>query len=302
MLENINNLNNLNSDEKKSQINWFPGHMAKTKRELKESIKLVDLIVEIVDSRIIFSSQNRDFNEICGDKPRLIVLNKTDLVTPEDLNLWTEYYKKNNINYVLFSTKNNKYINFFLDKVQEIMRDKIENWKSKHMIGRKIKIMIIGVPNTGKSAFINKISGNSKAKVENRPGVTRRNQWFSVGHNIEILDTPGVLAPRLESNTVANNLAFTGAIKDSILDTEDLAFELINKLKISNINNLISRYDLEENINELSSYEILNLIGKNRNILVTGGEINISRTANMILEEFRSGKLGKIMLEKPEIN
>ena len=203
---------------------------------------------------------------------------------------------------MLFSTKNNKYIKNFLDKVQEIVHDKLESWKSKHMIGRKIKIMIIGVPNTGKSAFINKISGNSKAKVENRPGVTRRNQWFSVGHNIEILDTPGVLAPRLESNTVANNLAFTGAIKDSILDTEDLAFELINKLKISNINNLISRYDLEQNINELSSYEILNLIGKNRNILVTGGEINISRTANMILEEFRSGKLGKIMLEKPEIN
>lgn len=289
-----------NNEINKSMINWFPGHMAKTKRELKENLKLVDLVVEVVDARIPFSSRNSDFNEICGDKTRVLVLNKTDLVSEEDINLWVNYYKKNNIKFVLFSTKNNKNIVFFVNKVKEIMSEKLSKWKSKGMIGRKIRAMIIGVPNTGKSAFINKLAGSSKAKVENRPGVTRKNQWFTVNNSIEILDTPGVLAPKLESNTVSNNLAFTGAIKDSILDTESLVSELVKKLKNICVNLLISRYNLDKNIQDLDSYEIIYLIGKSRNILSSGGEVDILRTSEMILDEFRSGKLGKIMLEFPE--
>ena len=180
------------------------------------------------------------------------------------------------------------------------MEPKLKVWKSKGMIGRKIRIMVTGIPNTGKSAFINKLAGNLKAKVENRPGVTRKTQWVTVGKSIELLDTPGVLPPKLSDNNIACNLAFTGAIKDSILDLENLAAKFIEKMKKECPENLIKRYSLElSSIENQNAYELLSLIGKNRKMLVAGGEVNVLRTSEMILEEFRSGKLGKIILELP---
>lgn len=293
--------NELNESCLKTSINWFPGHMAKAKRELKENLKLVDLVAEIVDARIPISSTNPDFFSLYESKLKILVLNKTDLVDSEHIKKWIDYYKSNNIECVSFSTKSSKSAAIFIRKVKDIMEPKLKVWKSKGMIGRKIRIMVTGIPNTGKSAFINKLAGNSKAKVENRPGVTRNTQWVNIGKSIELLDTPGVLPPKLSNNNIAYNLAFTGAIKDSILDLESLAVEFLKKLKKEYPVNLSKRYNLNLSyIENKEVYELLNLIGKNRKMLLSGGEINILRTSEMILEEFRSGKLGQIILELPQ--
>lgn len=282
-------------------INWFPGHMAKAKRELKENLKLIDLIAEVIDARIPFSSRNCDFFSLYENKPRISVLNKSDLVSSEHIKKWIDFYENDNINCISFSTKASKNVSCFINKVNCIMEAKLKNWKSKGMIGRKIRIIVTGIPNTGKSAFINKLVGNLKAKVENRPGVTRKTQWVTLGKSIELLDTPGVLPPKLSSNDTALNLAFTGAIKDSILDIESLAFEFIKKMKKDYPENLSKRYNLNAfSLESQDPYELLKIIGKNRKILMAGGEVNMFRTSEMILEEFRSGKLGKIMLEFPE--
>ena len=285
----------------KTSINWFPGHMAKAKRELKENLKLVDLVAEIVDSRIPISSRNPDFFSLYENKPKILVLNKTDLVDAKYVKQWINFYEKNNIDCVSFSIRNSKSASYFISKITNMMEPKLKAWKSKGMIGRKIRIMVTGIPNTGKSAFINKLAGNSKVKVENRPGVTRKTQWVTIGKSIEILDTPGVLHPKISSNDIGYNLAFTGAIKDSILDLENLAIEFIEKVKKIYPENLIKRYNLElSSIENQSAYELLNLIGKNRKMLVSGGEVNTLRTSEMILEEFRSGKLGSLILEFPQ--
>ncbi len=286
----------------KNNINWFPGHMAKTRREIKETLKNVDLVAEILDSRIPFSSSNPEINEITENKPRIIVLNKADLSDTDKNKRWLEFYKNQNINCIFFSNKDNLGKLAFTNKVFEIMKPKIDLWKSKGMINRSIRVMIVGIPNVGKSSFINKLCKNSKAKVENRPGVTRRNQWFSVNESIQLLDTPGVLWPKFENHEVAYNLAFTGAIKDQILDIEDLALKFIDTIKIDYLSNLSKRFKINsQDISDLTSIEILEQIAKKRGMLVSGGEIDTLRVSNMILEEFRSGKLGKITLENPKI-
>ncbi len=283
-------------------IQWFPGHMAKTKKELKESLKEVDLVAEILDARIPASSRNPDLDTIIMSKPRIMVLNKTDLSDDFQNKEWINFYKNNSLYAVPFSLKNNRSVSLFIDKVMEIMKPKLDIWRSKGMIGRDVRIMVVGIPNVGKSSFINKLCKNSKAKVENRPGVTRKNQWFSIGKNLQLLDTPGVLWPKFEDENVAYNLAFTGAIKDQILDVEDLALKFIEKIKSNNLKNLSNRFNLDsELISNWVPTEILEHIGKKRGMLISGGEVDILRTSNMILEEFRSGKLGKITLETPEI-
>lgn len=289
------------NNESSTAINWFPGHMAKARRELKEDLKLVDLVAEVVDARIPISSRNPDLPSICEGKPRIVVLNKTDLVEKNLIKYWVDFYSKNNILCVPFSIKDRQSKNLFRNKVLELMKEKLDSWKSKGIINRKIRIMIVGIPNVGKSAFINTFAGNSKAKVENKPGVTRKNQWFSAGNELEFLDTPGVLWPKFNDKEIAYNLAFTGAIKQSILDIEELAIYFIEKIKNFYPEQLKNRYKVDISlIKDIDNYEILNLIGKKRGFLISGGEIDTLRTSEMLLEEFRSGKLGKILLEYPE--
>ncbi len=276
--------------------------MAKTKKEIKESLKNIDLVAEILDSRIPFSSSNPEINEIIGEKPRIIVLNKSDL-SDENLNKkWINFYKTKNINCVCFSNRDNSGKSIFIQRVLDIMKPKIDLWRSKGIINRAIRVMVIGIPNVGKSSFINKLCKNSKAKVENRPGVTRRNQWFSVDKNIQILDTPGVLWPKFDTYEVAHNLAFTGAIKDEILDIESIVPYFIDEIKTSYISNLTTRFKIDiDSIANLSPNKILEKIARKRGMLISGGEIDFLRASNMILEEFRNGKLGKITLESPKI-
>lgn len=275
--------------------------MAKTERKLKEDLKKVDIVAEIVDARIPLSSRNPDLNSIISDKPRLLVINKSDLSDSGQNRNWSNYFEKFGINNCFFSCKDNKSTVIFKSKVKEVLKDKINSWKKRGILNQNIKVMVVGIPNVGKSTFINKLSKNSKAKVENRPGVTRQNQWFSAGDGIEILDTPGVLWPKFQSNEVAYNLAFTGAIKDEILDIEDMASNLLDVLVKNYKDNLLERYKLDKNISDgMSGYELLKYIGKRRGMVISAGEIDTLRAANMVLDEFRSGKLGKITLEFPE--
>ncbi len=293
-------MNNENISSK-SNINWFPGHMARARNEIKESLKLVDLTAEIVDARIPASSRNPNLDEICGLKPRVVVLNKTDLIDKESINKWIDFYKKRGIPCVPFSMKNSGSKKIFTAAIKSIMKEKIDAWKEKGLIGRKVRVMIVGIPNVGKSSFINSFAKSSKAKVENRPGVTRKNQWITAGEDLQFLDTPGVLQPKIEGKDAGYNLAITGAIKDSILDIEELAVFLIEEIKEKYAANLAQRFKLSEEMLEgLSAGEILELIGKKRGMLISGGEIDTLRASEMLLEEFRSGKLGKIILEVPE--
>lgn len=291
----------MNENNSRSNINWFPGHMAKARGKIEESLKLVDLTAEITDARIPISSRNPNLDEICKIKPRIIVLTKADLVSEKDLKLWIDFYKQKNISCISFSAKDSKSKKFFISKVKSLMAEKINLWNSKGAVGRKTRVMIVGIPNVGKSSFINSFAKGSKAKVENRPGVTRRNQWVSVGDGLEFLDTPGVLQPKIESRESGYNLAITGAIKDSILDIEDLADFFIEEVREKYFCNLNERYKLSlESFEGLSSFDILKLIGKKRGMLVSGGEVDTLRASEMLLEEFRSGKLGKIILEEPK--
>ena len=282
-----------------NKINWFPGHMAKTRREITESLKLVDLVVEIIDARIPISSRNLEIASLTNGKPKILVLNKTDLAPDHLLNLWKNFYSKQNMVCVLYSSKDASSRNRFMTTAKEVMKEKLDSWKRKGILGRKIRAMVLGIPNVGKSSFINHLCKNAKAKVENKPGVTKRNQWFSLGSEMELLDTPGVLWPNLDNQEIACNLAITGAIKNSILDLEDLAYFFIDKVKDENI--LTQRYKLTPEESQGTAYEILNYIGKKRGFLVSGGDVDTFKTSKMILEEFRNGKLGKIVLERPEV-
>ncbi len=289
------------SNENKTNINWFPGHMAKTKNQIKEDLKQVDLIAEIVDARIPISSCNIDLESIYESKPKIIVLNKSDLVKKEDIMKWVKFYSERNIPCISFSMKDSRCKKFFKDKVKSVIKEKLNRWKSRNVGERSIRIMIVGIPNVGKSAFINSFAKSKKAKVENKPGVTRKNQWFSVGDGLEFLDTPGVLQPKIETETAAYNLALTGAIKDSILDVEDLAVLFASKAKNSFPQDLKVRYKLEDqDFENMTPFEIIELIGKKRGMIISGGEIDTLRVSKMVIEEFRSGKIGKIMIEKPQ--
>ena len=284
--------------ENKTNINWFPGHMAKTERELKENLKKVDLVAEVIDARIPISSWNPDISSIIGSKPRIIIINKSDLADKNQNEKWLNYFENKGIHSLLFSIKNSGDAANFKKKVNTVMKEKLEKWKSKGILNQSIRIMIVGIPNVGKSSIINRLAKNSKAKVENRPGVTKRINWFSAGNNIEILDTPGVLWPKFENNEMAYNLAFTGAIKDQILDTENLAFEFIKKVKVNYLSVLCGKFGLDESLAEnYDAIELINYIGKKRGMIKSGGEVDFLRTSNMILEEYRSGKLGKLTLE-----
>lgn len=287
--------------EEIQKIQWFPGHMTKTKRKIESNLKLVDIVAEIIDARIPISSRNPDLDNIVKSKPRIILMNKCDMADPRQTSLWIDYYKKCGIAAIAIDCKSSKGLNKFIPTVKDILSDKINLWKAKGMIARDIRIMVVGIPNVGKSSFINKMAKGNKAKVEDRPGVTRGNQWFSIGKGFELLDTPGVLWPKFEDPKVGENLAFTGAVKDQIMDTEYLAQRLLYTLKGEYENAIKARFKLEKfDIKDLSGKELLDLIGKKRGMLMQGGVIDTQRAATMVLDEFRGAKFAKITLERVE--
>lgn len=277
-------------------IQWFPGHMAKTKRKIAEQLKIIDAVVEIVDARTPVSSRNPDLKEIIGDKPLMVILNKCDMADVAATAKWIEYFKNSGIIAIPADCKSGKGTNAFKDAVKTLLADRLKSYREKGMIGKPLRVMAVGIPNVGKSSFINKIAGNSRAKVENRPGVTRGNQWFTIDKELELLDTPGVLWPKFDDETVGEHLAFTGSVADRILDTELLGMRLLELLKDNYPNLLAARYGIE--IFPEEPYEALQLLGKKRGMVIRGGEIDTERTANMLLEEFRTCKIGKITLER----
>lgn len=282
-------------------IQWFPGHMTKTKRQIQASLKLVDAVAEIIDARIPVSSRNPDLDSIIQNKHRVVLMNKCDMADPSSTQKWINYFKNNGIVAIPIDCKTGRGINKFVSSVNEVLKEKIEKQKAKGLLNPTVRVMIVGIPNVGKSTFINRISKNRKAKAEDKPGVTRGNQWFTINKGFEVLDTPGVLWPKFEDKIVGERLAFTGAVKDQIMDTELLAMRLLDFLKVEKNPIFVERFKLQnEPIENIESYELLELIGRKRGMLISGGEIDTERAAIMLLDEYRSAKLGKYTFELPE--
>lgn len=282
-------------------IQWFPGHMTKTKRQIQSSLKLVDAVAEIIDARIPVSSRNPDLAKLVQNKPRVILLNKCDMANQTATKMWIDYFKKQNLVAIPVDCKSGRGLDKFAPAVNMVMSHKIARLKEKGMVNPTIRIMIVGIPNVGKSSFINKMVKKNRAKVEDRPGVTRGNQWYTIAKNLEMLDTPGVLWPKFDDKTVGEHLAFTGAVKGQILDIELLAVRLLDFIKELKPADFITRFKLEnEDVENIDSYELLKMIGKKRGMLVSGGEIDTERAAIMLLDEFRSAKLGRITVEMPQ--
>ena len=281
-------------------IQWFPGHMAKTRRLISENLKEVDIIVEILDARIPYSSKNPEIAKIIGDKPCLTVLNKSSIADKEMTKKWIEYYKSKGKYAIAVDCITGEGFSSLASSVKEILSSKLKRYEDKGMSGRKLKAMFVGIPNVGKSSLINRLCGSKKAKVENRPGVTLNKQWVPTSIGFDLLDMPGVLWPKFEDNRVGENLAITGAIRDQILDTEEIAMILCKRLVDIAPKEFLERYKLTmEDVEGLDGYDIFELVGKKRGFLISGGEINHPRTAEMLLDEFRGGKIGRITLEKP---
>lgn len=281
-------------------IQWFPGHMTKTKRQIQSSLKLVDAVAEIIDARIPISSRNPDLAKLIQNKPRIILLNKCDMANQTATKMWIDHFEKQGITAIAVDCKSGRGLNKFAPAVNKVMSERINRLKAKGIVNPMMRIMIVGIPNVGKSSFINKIAKQNRAKVEDRPGVTRGNQWFTIAKNLEMLDTPGVLWPKFNDKIVGEHLAFTGAVKDQILDIELLAVRLLDFLKELKPADFISRFKLEEtDLDIIDSYELLKVIARKRGMLVSGGEVNTERAAIMLLDEFRCAKLGRITVEMP---
>lgn len=288
------------ADSQKQIVQWFPGHMAKTRRLIKESMPLVDAVTELVDARIPESSRNPELSELIMNKPKIVLLNKCDLADNGANQEWLDYYKKQGTAALLVDCRSGKGLNSYRKMVQDVCRERIRQNEAKGMAGRPLRIMVVGIPNTGKSSFINRMAGKDRAKVEDRAGVTRQNQWFVIGGGIELLDTPGVLWPKFDDPAVGDRLAFTGGVKDQVLDLELLAMRLLEILAADYQDRLAERYKMTE-IEGLQPYELLELLGRKRGMLIGGGEVNTERAATTLLDEYRAGKLGKITLERPGI-
>ena len=286
------------ADFQKQQVQWFPGHMAKTRRLIKESLNLVDGVVEIVDARIPHSSSNPELDSIIKNKPRIVLLNKCDVADSNATKLWLDYYTSKGMYALPVDCRTGKGLNKFIPTVKKALSKVIERNNAKGMAGKALRLMVVGIPNTGKSSFINRMAGSSKAKVADKAGVTRQQQWFAVGDGIELLDTPGVLWPKFDDPEVGDRLAFTGAVKDEVTDIETLSCRLLEVLAKTRPGAILQRYKLDS-IDGLQGWEILELIGKKRGFLIKGGEIDYERTAVMLCDEFRGGRLGEITLELP---
>lgn len=281
-------------------IQWYPGHMTKTRRQMAESLKLVDAVCELLDARIPFSSRNPDIDEMFSSKPRMVILNKADQADPNITRRWKEYFKSKGMAVIETDCKTRRGINDFAPALRELLKDQIAKWNEKGQVGRPVRVMIVGIPNVGKSTLINQLAGRKTAKTEDRPGVTRGKQWVKVDEKLELLDTPGILWPKFDDPKVGLRLAFTGAVKDSIMDTETLAFELMKLLAIEYPDKVRERYKIEPDPNA-EGWEILESAGRKRGFLISGGEIDLDRMAKVLLDEYRAGKLGRLSLETPEM-
>lgn len=282
------------------QLQWYPGHMAKTRRLIEENLKLIDVVVEILDARIPFSGRNPNFDDIIRHKPRLVVLNKTDLADPVQTEVWTQWYLQQGIKVVPISCSTGVGINKITTEARALIQEKLDREKERGR-NRTLKIMMVGIPNVGKSSLINRLAGKASTKTGDRPGVTRGKQWIRLKGDVELLDTPGILPPKFEDQAVAQNLAYTGAIKDEIMNTELLSYSLLDYLKQFYPEELSARYKLDADLSPLEGHEILELIGRKRGFVISGGEINMERTANMVLDELRNATIGKITLERPQL-
>ncbi|MBQ5765353.1 MAG: ribosome biogenesis GTPase YlqF [Clostridia bacterium] len=277
-------------------IQWFPGHMAKTRRKITESLSLVDAVVEITDARIPVSSRNPELAGIVVNKPLIVLLNKCDMADPNETQKWVKKFAEQGITALPMDCRSGKGVNAFPAAVKQLLKDKIEHNKAKGMVGKSLRLMVVGIPNVGKSSFINRLTKSGKAKVEDRPGVTRSNQWFKVDNGLELLDTPGVLWPKFDDPRVGLRLACTGAVKDTVMDIETLAVNFISEIKNRYGHLLEQRYKftLEK---DADSYDILCEIGRKRGMVIRGGEIDTERAAVMLMDEYRAGTIGKTTLD-----
>ena len=280
----------------KQQVQWFPGHMAKTRRLIKEGLPLVDAVTEIVDARMPISSRNPELREIIGNKPLIVLLNKCDVADEKATRQWLDYFKNESVAVLAVDCKSGTGLKNYVPTLKNVLKDKIAANEAKGMAGRPLRIMVVGIPNTGKSSFINKMAGRNRAKVADKAGVTRQNQWFVIDNGIELLDTPGVLWPKFDDPKVGDRLAFIGSVKDEVFDNETLAVRLLEVLKTEYADRLRERYKIED-FEELEAWEVLELIGKKRGMMMRGGEVDTLRASVMLLDEYRAGKLGKITLD-----
>ena len=298
-------------DEKKMNINWYPGHMAKTKKQILEDLKLIDIVIEILDARIPISSQNPDIRQLVKEKKKIVVLNKCDLADNIQNQKWITKFEQKQIPAVLVDSNSGKGIPEVIKKIEKIYAEGEEKFSNKGRIGKSIRVMVLGIPNVGKSSFINRITKKNVATVGNKPGVTRQKQWVRINEKIELLDTPGILWPKFESEEVGLKLAYTGTIKDDILETVEVGYALLKKLLESHLSFLADRYQLERNeIHTIMKnknlaenekvVEVMEMIGRKRGAIISGGRVDVEKVAKIILEEYRSGKIGKITLEVAE--
>ena len=285
-------------------IQWYPGHMTRTRRQMQESIRRVDAVCEVVDARIPQVSRNPDIDSIAGDKPRLMILNRIDLADPASTQKWVNYFRAKGYAVLTTDAKSGAGVKKFSETVRTLLADKIEQWKQKGQVGKAVKVMVVGIPNVGKSTFINKVLGRKSAKAADKPGVTRGQQWFRLESGLELLDTPGILWPRFDDERTGILLAVTGAVRDDILDIETLACKLMELLAKHKPEAIEERYKFQipENWEEFDfpGYELLMMAGRKRGFLISGGEIDTERMARILLDEYRGGKLGKFTLEEPE--
>ena len=291
-------------NENKTNINWYPGHMLKTKKQIIEDLKLIDIIIEILDARAPIASQNPEIKDITASKKKIIVLNKSDLANEAETKRWIEHFKMKEIKAIAVDANSGKGVKETLKQVQDIMKEEIEKASNKGRVNKNIRIMVCGIPNVGKSSFINRMINRKSAEVGNRPGVTKQKQWVRISNNIELLDTPGVLWPKFENEDIALKLAYIGTIKDELIDKTNIAYNLLKYLEKNNKKELFERYKLtDEEINSIIPKEnetllIMNLIANKRGAIISGGEIDYEKVSAIILNDFRTGKIGEITLEK----
>lgn len=276
---------------------WYPGHMTKAKRQMQEDIKLIDLVIELVDARIPLSSRNPDIDELGKQKARLILMNKADLASDEQTRKWSEYFREKGFYVVKLDARSKAGMKAINDVIMEACKEKIERDRRRGIKNRPVRAMVVGIPNVGKSTFINTYAGKACARTGNKPGVTKGKQWIRLNKNVELLDTPGILWPKFEDQTVGLRLALIGSIKDEILNIDELSLELIRIIQERYPGILAARYELEEGKEPV---EILEQIARNRNCVQKGNELDYSKAASLVIDEFRSGRLGKITLEFPE--
>lgn len=290
-------------DLQKQTVQWFPGHMAKTRRQIKESLPLVDCVTELLDARVPLASHNPELDALTERKPRIVLLNKCDMADEETTQRWVEWFRARGQFALAVDCRSGKGLNRYHTLVRRVLAEKIEQNEARGMPGKALRVMVVGIPNTGKSSFINRMAGKNRAKVADRPGVTRENQWFAIGNGIELLDTPGVLWPKFDDPSVGDKLAFIGSVKDEVTDSETMACRLIAVLQANNAQLLCERYKLQqEDVVGEEPYTVLERIGAKRGMKMRGGDVDTERAAITLLDEYRAGKLGRLSIETPELD